>query len=95
MHLVVKAMSNKSTRDRTLTKLLKSTAMKASGISKIFLSEIPNELCDRLKLIIQEKKVGINPDLINEEIVAIADKLLEYNPISTKQHKFLQLKCLN
>ena len=41
----------------------------ASGISTIFLPENPNELCDRLKLLLQQKKAGKNSDIINEEIV--------------------------
>ena len=66
----------------------------ASGISKtIFLSSDPNELCDRLKLLLQEKHAGNNSDIINEEIVAIIDKLLEYKCISKKQHKQMLIKC--
>ena len=94
MHFDTKALGNKSTRDRTLMKLLKSTAIMASGVSKtIFLSSDPNELCDRLKLILQEKHAGSLSDIINDEIVAIIDKLLEYKCISKKQHKQILLKC--
>ena len=65
----------------------------ASGVSKtIFLSSDPNELCDRLKLLLQEKQTGNNSDIINEEIVAIVDKLLEYKCISKKQHKQILIK---
>ena len=54
MHFDTKALGNKSTRDRTLIKLLKSPAIMASGVSKtIFSSFDPNELCDRLKLLLQ------------------------------------------
>ena len=67
----------------------------ASGISTIFLPENPNELCDRLKFLLQEKNAGINSDLINEKIVAIVDKLSEYKCISTKQHKFLLVRGFN
>ena len=71
-----------------MIKLLKSPAIMASGISKtIFLPSDPDELCDRLKLLLQEKDGGNNSDLINDEIVAIVDKLLEYKCISNKQHK--------
>ena len=84
----------KSTRDRTLTKLLNSPTIKASGISKtIILSSDPNELCDRLKLLLQEKHGGNNSNLIDEEIVAIIDKLLEYKCLSKKQHKQILIKC--
>ena len=65
----------------------------ASGVTTIFLSSDPNELCDRLKLLLQEKHAGNNSDIINEEIVAITDKLLEYKCISKKQHKQILIKC--
>ena len=90
MHFDTKAQGNKSTRDRTLIKLLKSPGLmvSASGVSKtIFLSSDPDELCNRLKLLLQEKHAGNNSDIINDEIVAIVDKLLEYKCISKKQHK--------
>ena len=51
-------------------------SLKASKL--IFLSFNPNELCDRLKLLVQEKQAGKKSNIMNEEIVAIADKLLEY-----------------
>ena len=94
MHFDTKAQGNKSIRDRTLIKLLKSPAIMASGVSKtIFLSSDPDELCNRLKLLIQEKHAGNNSDSINQEIVAIVDKLLEYKCISKKQHKQILFKC--
>ena len=66
----------------------------ASGISKtIFLSSDADELCHRLKLLLQIKQVGIISDIINQEIVAIVDKFLEYKCISKKQHKQLVIKC--
>ena len=66
----------------------------ASGVSKtIFLSSVPDELCDRIKLLLQEKQAGNNSDIINEEIVAIVDKLLGYKCKSKKQHKQILLKC--
>ena len=93
MHFDLKTPGNKSTRDRKLIKLLESPAIMGSGITTIFLSENPNELCDRLKLLLQEKQAGNNSDIINEEIVAIVDKLLEYKCISKKQHKQILIKC--
>ena len=96
MHFDMKAQGNKSTRDRTLIKLLKSPGLvvSASGVSKtIFLSADPDELCERLKLLLQEKHAGNNSDTINDEIVAIVDKLLEYKCITKKQHKQILIKC--
>ena len=83
----VKAIGNKSTRDRTLIKLLKSPAPMASGISTKLLSSNPSELCNKLKLLLQEKEAGKNSNITNEEIVAIIDKLLEYKCITPTQHK--------
>ena len=96
MHFDQKALGKKSTRDRTLIKLLKSPGLmvSASGVSKtIFLSSDANELCDRLKLLLQEKHAGNDSDIINEEIVVIFDKLLEYKCITQKQHKQILYKC--
>ena len=65
-----------------------------SGFSEtIILSSDPNELCDRLKLLLQEKHGGNISNLIDEKIVAIVDKLLEYKCISKKQHKQNLIKC--
>ena len=96
MHFDLKAQGNKSTRDRLLIKSLKSPGLmvSASGVSKtIFLSSDPDKLCNRLKLLLQEKLAGNNSDIINDETVAIVDKLLEYKCISKKQHKQILLKC--
>ena len=94
MHFDERRVGNKSTRDRTLINLFNSPAIMASGITKtIFLSSDPNDLCDRLKLILQEKQAGNNSDIINEEIVAIVDKLLENKCISKKEHKQILIKC--
>ena len=96
MHFDPKAPGNQSIRDRKLIKLLNSPGLmvSASGVSKtIFLSSDPDELCERLKLLLQEKHAGNNSDLINDEIVAIVDNLLEYKCISKKQHKQILIKC--
>ena len=94
MHFDLKAVDKKSTPDRTLIKLLKSPAIMASGVSNtIFLSSDPDEFCERLKLLLQQKQAGNNSDIINQEIVAIVDKLLEYKCLSKKQHKQILIKC--
>ena len=82
----IKTPGIKSTRDRTRIKILKSPAIMASGISTIFLSSDLNELCDRIKLLLQEKQAGNYSNMIDEEIIAIADKSLENRCISMKQH---------
>ena len=96
MNFDTKALGIKSIRERTLINLLKSPGLmiSASGVSRtIFLSSDPDELCNRLTLLLQEKHAGNNSDLINDEIVAIVDKILEYKCISKKQHKQILLKC--
>ena len=80
MHFDLKARGNKSTRYRTLIKLPESPGLRfsASGTSKtIFLPFYGDELCHRIKLILQEKHAGINSHINNDEIAAIVDKLLE------------------
>ena len=89
-----KSMGRPSVRHNSMAKLLDQPAIMASGFSKtIILSSDPNELCDRLKLLLQEKHGGNNSDIINDEIVAIVDKLVEYKCISKKQHKQILIKC--
>ena len=96
MNFDVRGQCRKSTRDRTLIKLLKSPSLLvcASGVSKrIFLSTDPDDICDRLNLLLQEKQAGNNSDMIIEEVIAKVDKLLEYKCISKKQHKQTLIKC--
>ena len=94
MNYDTKSTGRPSTRHTSIIKILESPAIMASGISKTkILSSDPNELCDRLKLLLQEKHAGNNSDIINDEIVAMVDKLLEYKCISKKQHKQILIKC--
>ena len=56
----------------------------------IFLPSDPDELVDQLKLLYFEK-VGRNDNpQLNEQIIAIIDKLLEYECISPSQHQNMQ-----
>ena len=94
MNFDIRQKGNKSDRDKSIVRLLKSPKIMASGISKtIFLPTDPDELCNRLKLLLQEKHAGNNSNIINQEIVAIVDKLLEYKSITKKQHKQTLIKC--
>ena len=96
-----KAPSKKSTKTIFLKRLLKPLGIlvSASGVSsshkRRFSPSDPNESCDRLKILLQEKQAGNNGKIIDEGNVAKVDKLLEYNCIYTKQHKLLVLKCLS
>ena len=94
MNYDTKSTGRPSVRHNSMIRLLDQPAIMASGFSKtIILSSDPNELCDRLRLLLQEKHGGNNSNLIDEEIVAIVDKLLEYKCISKKQYKKLLIKC--
>ena len=53
----------------------------------IFLPSDSNELEDQLKLVVLEK-VGCNGNpMLSKQIIAIAEKLLEYECITTNQHQ--------
>ena len=94
MNYDTKSTGRPSTRHTSIINILESPANLASGISKtIILSSDPNELCDRLRLLLQEKHAGNNSDIINDEIVATVDKLIEYKCISKKQRKQILIKC--
>ena len=94
MNYDTKSTGRPSVRHNSMIRLLDQPAIMASGISKtINLSSDPDELCDRLKILLQEKHSGNNSNLIDGEIVAIIDKLLEYKCISKKQHKQILIRC--
>ena len=94
MNYDTKSTGRPSVRHNSMNRLLDQPSIMASGFSKTkFLSSDPDELCDRLKLLLQEKHGGNNSNLIDEEIVVIVDKLLEYKCISKKQHKQILIKC--
>ena len=75
--------------------MLKSRTVLASGIPTKFSPENFDEFCDSLILILQEEQAGNISKISNEEIFAMADKLLEYKCITVKQHSFLFLKRVN
>ena len=66
---------------------------RASSPSKssicIFLPSDPDELVDQLKLLYFEKVGGNDNPMLSEQIIAIADKLLQYQCITTNQHQNL------
>ena len=60
----------------------------------IFLPSDPDELVDQLKLLFLEKVGGNDNPQLNEEIIAIIDKLLEYECISPSQHQNMRSSTL-
>ena len=59
MNFNIRQRGRKSPRDQSLIKILKSLAIMASGISTVFLPSDSNELCDRLKTLLQENQLVI------------------------------------
>ena len=63
-----------------------------SGFNQyVFLPSDPDELVDQLKLLYFEKVGGNDNPMLNEQIIAIADKLLQYKCITTNQHQNILL----
>ena len=61
-----------------------------SGFNQyVFLPSDPDELVDQLKLLYFEKVGGNDNPMLSEQIIAIADKLLQYQCITTFQHQNL------
>ena len=55
----------------------------------MFVEENQDKVCDRLRLINQEKQGGNDTIRFNDENVAISDKSIEWKNITTTQHKKL------
>ena len=84
-----RALGNKSMKEKSSMRLLKSPAIMASGVCTKFSPENHYERYDRLKILLQGKQAEKNSNIIIEEIIAIVDKPLEYKCISTNKHKFV------
>ena len=61
----------------------------------IFLPSDPDELVDQLKLLYFEKVGGNDNPQLNEQIIAIVDKLLEYECISPSQHQNIRSSTIS
>ena len=95
-HFDTHSQAAKSSGDNNLiNNYRKKRALLASSLQEvIFLSENPNKLCDRLRLIFQKKQTGNDANKNDSDIFAINDKVLEYKCITPAQHKKL-LKQFN
>ena len=81
MYFDERALGNKSTKDKSVIRLPKPSALIAGSTKESktrWSSSAANELYDRIPLLLQEKQAGNNSNIIDEKIFAIADKLLEY-----------------
>ena len=65
------------------------SGLNGDALQIIFLPSDPDELVDQLKLLYFEKLGGNDNPQINEQIIAIVDKLIEYECITTNQHQNL------
>ena len=65
------------------------SGLNGDALQIIFLPSDPDELVDQLKLLYFEKLGGNDNPQLNEQIIAIVDKLLEYECITTNQHQNL------
>ena len=61
----------------------------------IFLPSDPDELVDQLKLLYFEKLGGNDNRQLNEQTIAIVDKLLEYECITTNQHQNMRSNLIS
>ena len=71
------------------------SSTRSSTQQYIFLPSDPDELVDQLKLLYSEKVGGNDSFLINEQIIAIIDKLLEYECISPSQHQNIRSNLIS
>ena len=67
----------------------KSPIFAKPALLYIFLPSDPYELVDQLKLLYFEKVGRSDNPQLNEQIIAILDKLLEYECITTNQHQII------
>ena len=56
----------------------------------VFLPSDPDELVDQIKLLYFAKVGGNDNPMLTEQIIAIADKLLQHQCITTSQHQNMQ-----
>ena len=71
------------------------SSTRSSTQQYIFLPSDPDELVDQLKLLYFEKVGGNDSFLINEQIIAIIDKVLEYECISPSQHQNIRSNLIS
>ena len=71
------------------------SSTRSSTQQYIFLPSDTDELVDQLKLLYFEKVGGNDSFLINEQIIAIIDKLLEYECISPSQHQNMRSNLIS
>ena len=76
----------KSDRRKLILPLRSIREVKGRWLGIVFLSSDPKELVDRLNLLHPEKRAGNDSKIINEEIIAIVEKLYEYDCLTKEEH---------
>ena len=66
------------------------TPGRSKSLICVFLPSDPDELVDHIKLLYFEKVGGNDNPMLSEQIIAIADKLLQYQCITTNQHQSMR-----
>ena len=100
LYEIGKEMKNKNKQkrrkipiDESFIRRPKSPVIMVSGDSTIFFPSDHKELCDRSKLLLQNKQAGNISTRFNDEILAIVDNSLEFKSKSKKKHKQILIKC--
>ena len=71
------------------------SSTRSSTQQYILLPSDPDELVDQLKLLYFEKVGGNDNPQLNEQIIAIIDKLMEYECISPSQHQNMRSNLIS
>ena len=69
---------------------LNFTPGRSKSLICVFLPSDPDEIVDQLKLLYFEKVGGNDNPMLSEQIIANADKLLQYQCITTNQHQSMR-----
>ena len=80
---------------RKLSRKLSRSNSQSYTNQYIFLPSDPDELVDQLELLYFEKLGGNDNPQLNEQIIAIVDKLLEFECITTNQHQNMRSNLIS
>ena len=80
---------------RKLSRKLSRSNSQSYTNQYIFLPSDPDELVDQLELLYFEKLGGNDNPKLNEQIIAIVDKLLEFECITTNQHQNMRSNLIS
>ena len=87
LHLDIHSRGRSLRYRNFIEKYFNKRAIFASGLKTIFFPVNPNQICDRQKLLLQEKRTGNTSKKIIEQMMAIFDELLDYKCITPSEQK--------